>query len=926
MALFKSKMTALGQKLSNPSLYTVKRIAMRAMAALLLAIACTSTIITISKAAALITATKTYALITDADSNGIASPGDTLEYTITISNAGSDANGVEFSDTIDANTTFVPDSLVHSPLAVTDLYPETVIGNVNVDSSMIPFSVLSNDNFGIPAAVDISAYDATTVNGGSVVMTTSGTGAGQFTYNPPPGFEGTDTFTYTLTNSVGSAVGTVNIPVSGMIWFINNNASSCTNLAGGCGRLSAPFSTLAAFNALNDGVGNHPAERDNIFIFESATNYNSVTTLLNGQKLIGQDATTSIATITGLTGGPSSGLLPTTNSVNGISTTLTNTIKLATNSTVQGMKVNSTTNTGILGNSVTGITVNEVTVTSTTGTAISLLHTKGTFNIGSISSNGASKGISLVDTDGTFNVVGTNTSGSGGTIQNGTSDGIYLNAAKNVSLSYMNISNNQGSGVRAESSSAISLQNLTVTSNSNAASNCSEEAQAVCEAGIYFLNMLGSGNVIANTTVSGSYEDNIHVQNFGSNILSNLVISGSDVKNNSVSTGNVGIHILASGSSDMTASISNNSLSGNRSDSIHADAADSSHLNVTINGNMIVSGTAGGSNQGNIGIDVTAATSAQVTFVVDNNSIGTDNTFVIKKPLANTGINIFNGTNTSSNMSGVVTNNKIQNDDISNGGHNSGSGIRALNSNLSSMQVHIKGNKIRGVSLDFGILAESSGTTLAPGSGRGAASFGITNNDVSVGPMALDDIRVQARNYNSICAKITGNDTAFGGAGYFGIFARQANTAVFSLEGGSGNLASNNPLAGSTYSSGTITSVGANSCGSIPVAMIENPVQLVQNQTGIIQSVAKQPHSLNQIHVENLSPVNELYKGKQPLTSNYSMVSFRSSDIQVPSIVSDHPLNSRDYDKANLPESSSADIGPVSLGTLPAGSTVVLKI
>ena len=128
--------------------------------------------------------------------------------------------------------------------------------------------------------------------------------------------------------------------------------------------------------------------------------------------------------------------------------------------------------------------------------------------------------------------------------------------------------------------------------------------------------------------------------------------------------------------------------------------------------------------------------------------------------------------------------------------------------------------------------------------------------------MALDDIRVQARNYNSICAKITGNDTAFGGAGYFGIFARQANTAVFNLEGGSGTLASNNPLAGSTYSSGTITSVGANSCGSIPVAMVENPVQLVQNQTGVFQSAAEQQLSSNQIPVENLSPVNELNNEK----------------------------------------------------------------
>jgi LPXTG-site transpeptidase (sortase) family protein len=924
MASFKSIMAMVNQKLLVTSSFRLKRYAVRIGVLFLVALFSAFTVFTVVRAAAVITATKTYTLFTDADANGLASPGDILEYTVTISNSGTDANGVVFSDTIDDNTTFVPDSLIYTPLAATDTYPETVVGNVGVDSSKIDYSVITNDNLGLPAVTEILAFDATSSNGGTIVMTTSGPDMGQFTYNPPPGFEGIDTFTYTLTNSVGSVVGTVNIPVSGMIWFINNNAASCTTLAAGCGRLSNPFSTLAAFNALNGGVGNNPAVHDNIFIYESASNYGGATTVLNGQKLIGQDSGTSLATITGLTTGVSSAALPVTNAANGIFSTLTNTVTLGMNSTVQGMKVNTANNSGITGTSVTGVSVSEVSVTTTTGTAVSLLHTGGTFSFGSISTNGASKGISLNDTNGSFTVNGTNSPGSGGTIQNSISDGVYLNSAKNVSLSYINISNNQGSGVRAESSSGVSLQNLNVTNNSNSASNCTEVAQATCEAGIYFLNMLGTGNVISNTTVTGSYEDNIHVQNFNSNVLGNLSITNSVITNNNVSTGNVGIHVLASGSSNITAIITNNTLSGNRTDSINADAADSSHLNVTINDNTIVAGT-GGNNQGNLGIDVTAASSGQVTFLVNNNSIGTNDNFITNKPLANTGINIFDGTTTSSNMSGVVTNNKVQNDNISNGGLNSGSGIRVFNSNLASMQVNVKGNKVRGVSLDYGILAESSGTTLAPDSGRGLASFGVTNNDVIVGSMALDDIRVQARNYNSVCARITGNDTAFGGTDFFGIFTRQANTAVFNLESGSENLAANNPLAGSIGTIGTITTVGANSCGSIPVAMMENSTRIAQVQSGPTPGEKAQILDGESDSVEVLSSADKRAPVIKPSTPIYSMIAFRSSDSKAPAIVSDYARNPVNIENDILSGKSSSDIAPVNLGILSGGSSVIIK-
>src|SRR6202030_3511095 len=104
----------------------------------------------------------------------------------------------------------------------------------------------------------------------------------------------------------GSSTATVHLTLSGIIWFINDNAGA------GDGRLSSPFNSLAAFQAVNDGAAHHPAANANIFLYDSSTGYTGPVVLLNGQKLIGQDATSSLSAITRLTPGTSSATLPST--------------------------------------------------------------------------------------------------------------------------------------------------------------------------------------------------------------------------------------------------------------------------------------------------------------------------------------------------------------------------------------------------------------------------------------------------------------------------------------------------------------------------------------------------------------------------------------------------------------------------------------
>src|SRR5260370_33768386 len=56
--------------------------------------------------------------------------GDTITYSTTISNSGTDAFNVNFSDTPDANTTLVGGSIQVSPIALDDAY--TATGNVSI--------------------------------------------------------------------------------------------------------------------------------------------------------------------------------------------------------------------------------------------------------------------------------------------------------------------------------------------------------------------------------------------------------------------------------------------------------------------------------------------------------------------------------------------------------------------------------------------------------------------------------------------------------------------------------------------------------------------------------------------------------------------------------------------------------------------------
>ncbi len=220
-----------------------------------------------------VSATKSAALIGDdgdgkADPNPSPAAAEKIEYTVTISNAAgaTDATGVTFTDTIDAHTTLVPGSVNTQPIADPDTY--TASGNIAI--SVAAPGVRANDRDpdtgnntgltvtevqGLPGNVGVST-DTTATGRGGVKGKVTLNADGSFTYEPAPGFNGDDTFTYKVSDGTLTDTATVKITISQLVWFIQNNAGG-SNI----GTFSNPFTTIAYFNTANAAPGSLQPER-----------------------------------------------------------------------------------------------------------------------------------------------------------------------------------------------------------------------------------------------------------------------------------------------------------------------------------------------------------------------------------------------------------------------------------------------------------------------------------------------------------------------------------------------------------------------------------------------------------------------------------------------------------------------------------------
>jgi len=399
--------------------------------------------------------------------SGKANPGDTINYTVTITNTGdAAATGVTFTDNVDTNTSLVNGSVSTQPLAFNDNF--SALGNVQIDVP-VASGLIVNDRDpdvgnGTSSGLTITAIGAdnsspfshTTGNGGIVEAT--GTD-GSFKYNPPAGFEGADTFTYTVTDAQGKTdTATAQITMTDVVWFVNNTAGACTSNCDG--RLTNPLTSLTTL-AANSGAD--PDESfDVIFVHTGTASYTSGIALETNQRLVGQGvsldtelAAFSITVPTHSIARPGAGTNPTI--ANGGAG---GGITLATDNTIKGLTINGTVAAAIGiqdGNgSVGNLVIDNASLTGT-GKAVDI-DQGGTLAVDfdQLSSAGsASEGIHLQGVGGTFTAAT-------GTIQTSTGTGVLIGAAAGGTASSGGAVNfTYGGDISSPGGSVVEIQDRT---------------------------------------------------------------------------------------------------------------------------------------------------------------------------------------------------------------------------------------------------------------------------------------------------------------------------------------------------------------------------------------------------------------------------------------------------------------------------------
>jgi len=179
-----------------------------------------------------------------------------------------------------------PFSFGVAPVANDD--PFTATGNLGLEISAA--GVLANDE---GAGLSVSEVQGNPSNVGVATATTAtGLGGitgfvtlladGSFTYAPPPGFTGDDTFTYRVTSTAGTSnTATVTVTLSQMVWFIDGSAGGPANR----GTFADPFLSIADFNAAQGAAAPNPKPGDVVYLYEGT--YIDGLTLQAGQQVYG---------------------------------------------------------------------------------------------------------------------------------------------------------------------------------------------------------------------------------------------------------------------------------------------------------------------------------------------------------------------------------------------------------------------------------------------------------------------------------------------------------------------------------------------------------------------------------------------------------------------------------------------------------------
>ncbi len=699
-------------------------------------------------------------------------------------------------------------TLTIAPNLTTKSYVD--VGNTQLDGGLpapatptvLSVAVSSGDSSDAPITYAVSVPP---FNGTLTAFNPNGT----FLYTPNVGNTGSDSFTYTGTSNGITVTRSAIITFTGRVWYVDNATLSGTN----DGRSNTPFKTMTAVGAAATASG------DFIYVSKGSGPTTGAYTMLTSQQLIGAGATLTVGGVLTVPGAAAN------------TPTLSGTLTLATNVTVNGIDMSTGGANAITGTSVSGINVTARNVTTTTGTPVTILNGAGTMTFTQInagtSASGPVNAISIISYAGGFTVTGDgggSSNGSGGTIQRTTSHSVSLSGitGAGVSLGYMNITNSGANGINSSAVSSVTVNHCNI---SDTAGN------VAVDDGIALLN---SGAIaVTNSVISGSRHRGITVDNLNTN-LSALTMSATTV---SGTVGGDGVLIQMRGTSVLTTGTIGGSsaaaactFSNNSSTGLQVSGVDTANiLGLTVQNNTLTGN--------NVGMDFDLTQSASMSIVVQSNTFNNHQS----SPL-----NLFSGSgNTGGTMTAKVVGNTIGTAGVFNSGSFFGDGIRVVLQGGTHGVLTIDGNVIREVPNARGIDVNAQGDTSA-----NSVNVKITNNqvirptgasgDIGCGPgvpcplgsiVVISDKNAVAS--ESVCSVITGNSaydpTSWPAGSESAYYLARRTSQTLNLEGNTSlspaqNILNNNTVTNLTNpgsgdftdESGNVVVVAPGSCGTFP--------------------------------------------------------------------------------------------------------------
>ena len=770
-----------------------------------------------------VTATMVDDLLVDNDADGMVDPGDTLRYTVDLTNSGGTFSNVMVDVPGDPNTTLVPGSFSSTPIARNDEYQST--GNVGIDVP-VASGVLVNDNDPDGSAVTAVANIGASANGGDFVMAADGS----FTYDPPAGFEGNDSFTYEIMDTDANLdSATVTIEVREKIWFVDRDAVCPCD-----GRIGSPFDDLAV-TANSFGLNAGDDAYDTIFVHDSVTPYTGGLVLDFSQILIGDGSSSDLATISGIVLPPHSRPLPVFSGVDPVirANANSNSINLDQDNTVRGLTVqDADSGYAIFGMPVGDLNVTETSVSSLFGgggisvtlgdlnvsldsltmtdgrlEGILLAATNGTFAVTGgyidkrrrsalpaididggvltldvtlerVTAERSGTGIHIQDTTGSFTVTGTGGACSpaaptcaGGVINDNVGadglavgNGIFLLNVTNITLNEMRLTDHQNNAIRGQNVTNFTLTNSWIDgANGNSG----------LEQSVDFLDLLGTASITSNY-IEGGYAGNLQLNN-NSGVLSTLTITGNifDHPQSSVGAAFFSMRITANGTSDIDMLLDNNTFNGAANEIVTLETRGNASGDFVVSNNMLSNNHPDRSSFNARGLQIFGFDDSMGAYLIDGNTI-LDSSAVA--------LNLVSFGSVLSSLQGVISGNTIGTSGVPGSGTENGNAMAITARNSSTHTTDVDSNNIFQFG-DHGIRARATDSATL--------NTTVRNNTVAEpGFFADEAIEIQAGLGSGdsafLCANVIGNSITLAG-GFLNDFAlKQTESTTINLPGYAG--------------------------------------------------------------------------------------------------------------------------------------------